>query len=249
MQLDHTTPLSAGRIIYFLILTFACSLGVLAQEKPNQRQVVTFPGLGDVEITAWQRDKDVPRIVFKRSKTGELIREIKYSEIIDGDEWWEIDKSSAARSPSIQFRILRFPQIQGPVVFVTGAFYGGSDGTLQTYLIAEVKGKLRVINTEPFISSYQGGTFVGNLGKKYGFGAIVWNFIWQDGFAHYATHPYNIQLYGFDSKTGEFEPVRKLTTRKLYYYGTNPTGPLREFGIAGRDLLETLPGLRDRRQW
>ena len=235
--------------ISLLIVIFLCASFSAAQEKPVQSQTVIFPRIGRVEITTWEKDKDVPRIVFRKATTKGLLREIKYSEVNDGDEWWKIDKSRVNSNPSIHFRILRFQQMSSPVVFVTGVFMGGSDGTLQTYLVADVEGRLRVINTSRFVNAYQGGTFVGNLGRNFGFGAVVWNFVWQDGYAHYADHPYDIEIYSFNKKTNEFYLTRKLQTKRLYYYGTNPTGPLREFGISGRDLLETLSGLKDRRTW
>lgn len=237
------------RLLFSFLAISICGSFLIAQEKPVQQQIVAFPRIGKVEITTWEKDKDVPRIAFRKVKSKFLIREIKYSEIRHGNEWWLIDKNGDPGHPTIHFRVLSFPKMKTPLIFVTGVYHGGSDGSLETYLVGDVHGKLRVINAAPFLNAYQGGTYVGYLGPRYSFGAVVWNFIWQDGTAHYSTHPYIVEVYGFNENTGEFRLKRKFETKRVYSYFQNPTGPLREFGISGRDLLETLPRLEDRRQW
>jgi hypothetical protein len=166
---------------------------------------------------------------------------------LGGDDWFRIDKSFEFLQSWVSFRSIDSPL--GPVVIATGIRPGGSDGSLITYLIAEVGGQLRIINKGSFVNSYQGGMYFGYLGKKFGYGAVVWNFEWQESSAHYALHPFNIEIYKLNPKNKSLSLWKRLRTKKYYYYANQPNGPIWEFGLSGHDLLQTLPRLEDRRMW
>jgi hypothetical protein len=214
-------------------------------EAPVQRRLIRFPNIGVVEVTSWEKDGDVPRILFSLPKNGKLLRNIKWSDTSFGNEAFLINKSSEFEQPLVTFRTIDSPL--GSVVIATGVCPGGSDGSLITYLIAEVGGQLMIINKGFFVNSYQGGMYFGYLGKKFGYGAVVWNFEWQESSAHYALHPFTIEVYKLNSENKSLSLWKHLRTKKYYFYATDPSAPLREFGLSGRDLLETMPRLEDRR--
>jgi len=104
------------------------------------------------------------------------------------------------------------------------------------------KGAFRVLLQEkPELISAEGGMYLGDLGKKRGYGFAMWNMIWdQSCEAHVDPHRYVVRLYRFDKKAGGMVKTADLKTRKKYLDGRGALH--KEFGIDYTNLLQSIFG-------
>lgn len=204
----------------------------------KQRARVRFPTIGLVEVRAVEESGTFPRIEFVNPKTRKTIGAINL-----GTRYPDAYKDgcfSMADQPCAMFKVIRPKGFPTPLVLALGVAYGGSDDGYGGTIIGAVDGKFVELLPQQMFVHNQGGMFVGYLGRKYGFGAVSWTFIWEDN-AHYAPHRYQFEIYPFDKKTRLFTTPRRLETKREYE--RRGESALKELRLPVRDLLRTFPRL------
>lgn len=99
----------------------------------------------------------------------------------------------ASLSPS-QMTVLTMKGLPGPLVLAVAVSPGGSDTMFETSVIGAINRQIKVLTPEPLTNNIRGGVYVGDLGEGRGFGATVWNFLWEGDEVHYDPHRYQIKL-------------------------------------------------------
>lgn len=207
-----------------------------------QEATVTYTQLGAVRIRAIERLNTPMRLEFYSLKTKKILANIQPSD----------DPMVSPISECIRFKIINDKRFAAPLIYLVTVSMGGSDGTFWGQLIGWRDNKFQVLNDAKFETAVQGGFFVGDLGKEYGFGVASWEFIWcveskqeepNCNESHYRDHRYKITLYPLNVKTLKFKKVIVLETKKKY--GGHGETALKEFGLNFTDLRKDNSRLRE----
>jgi len=129
-------------------------------------------------------------------------------------------------NPFLRFRSFRIRGLPSPLVAAVLASPGGSDEAFRVRLIGEIDGKISALHRDIQLT-IQDGFCLGRIGKRYGYGMIIWRFLWNE--AHYDPHRYEISIYRWDHKRQSFVFQRTFTTKRKFkdgcravkYYGFN----------------------------
>ncbi|HEY3346484.1 MAG TPA: hypothetical protein VGK71_02565 [Nitrospirota bacterium] len=78
-------------------------------------------------------------------------------------------------------------------------------------------GKIQTLNPSPIILNIKDGFYLGHINEKYGYGMVVWNFIFDA--AHYEPHKYTIKIYGWDSSKNNFDLKNEFVTENKFADG------------------------------
>jgi hypothetical protein len=227
-----------------ILRTFAwlvlVSSAVSAAPAIAQSAVVNFSVNGRVTVEASEELGQFPQMVFTSQRTH---KHLLLSSIADKDRWLipVADESSSAR-PVIRFRVIRTLGLRSPVIMAVALRYGGSDNGFYLAMFGEVGGNVRLLNDAPFVTNVQGGYYFGYLNKRFGHGLAVWNFIWNDGKAHYADHQYHIDIYQLHR--GTLKRTFHMVSRRTYDTGKGENS-LRELGIRATDQRIGIPRIGD----
>jgi hypothetical protein len=217
----------------FIICLFLCPQFVNAEVV--EAKEVDFPIAGKVLVRAVEDIGNVPKLIMTNPKTGEIVFEYENND----PELDLVLRIRDDRMPYLQafirFLILTSDKDLSPLILAMIVRPGGSDSSFMSVVIGEVNGKIMLLTPETIDTSAQGGIFVGNLNRRFGFGIVVWNFIWDSG-AHYSLHPYEIKLFSFSDSKFEIK-LNYITKHK--YHG-NGVEALREIGIFAHDLREEM---------
>lgn len=205
----------------------------------SQRAKVKFPKHGLLEVRAVEEVNNLPRIEFVNPKTKHIIRKINIG--ASEPNLFILKETSPQNNPYLRFKVLRIKGLPTPIIFAVATYHGGSDSAFVGTIIGEVNSKIKELTVEQMFVNNQGGIFVGNLGKGKGFGAVAWNFIWDNLEGHYSYHRYQVEIYSFDNKTNLFKKTKTMGTKRKY--GGRGEEALRELKLPIKDLLQTVPDL------
>jgi hypothetical protein len=239
--------MKASKITCFVVSTFTLLSGhiigsgeVIAQaatdSKIVQQAVIRFPEIGLVRVSALEPLNALPQLVFTGIKDHKAISTIDLG-TSEPDVFKPHPEDKYTR-PFLRFKVLSVRGIPTPLILAVAVAPGGSDTIFESSIVGNVNGEIRVLTPEPLTNNVQGGVYVGYLGKRWGTGAAVWNFLWEDG-AHYEQHRYEVKLYPFDVKTVGFQKGKVLTSRRKYT--GRGAGALAELRLPYRDLLKSIP--------
>jgi hypothetical protein len=195
--------------------------------RVGQQEVVTFPGVGRVRVTAYETDGLEARLVFERVDTG--------NKLID------INMGNEAPGLSLRFRVMHVKGLPDPLVVGVSVMPGGSDSGWEAVAFGVVGGELKhLTRSEVLQSGDRGGFYFGDLGGGRGVGAAVWDFVWDfDNEGHPSAHQYEIKLCKWNRWEARFEWERVLRTPgKFYSY--KPA--LRSVGLRFKDIRRGMPG-------
>ncbi len=115
----------------------------------------------------------------------------------------------------LRFAIVHIPQFPDPLIVVIGAGPGATDVVFESYLIAEINGQFTVLNTDPLVSSLQGGFFLGYLNDEFGYGLMAWNPI-LEGEANFMPHRYIIQIFSWNAQATFLQKRTTIITDEQY---------------------------------
>jgi hypothetical protein len=169
--------------------------------RVGQQEVVTFPGVGRVRVTAYETEGSETRLVFQQ--------------IDSGKELININMSNESFNPSLRFRVMHVKGLPDPLVVGVSVSPGGSDSGWEAAAFGAVGGELRhLTRNEDFQSGDKGGFYFGDLGGGRGLGAAVWDFVWDfDYESHLDSHQYEIKLYKWNRVNARFEWERVFRTQ------------------------------------
>lgn len=199
----------------------------------TQQELVNFPGVGQVKISAVETFGESTHLVFNDAKTGKLLD----SEYL-GDDALRSDNPDL---PFLRFRVLHIKGLPDPLVVGVGVSYGGSDNGWESVAVGAVDGTLRELTEEHLNACDEGGFFYGDLGHGRGFGAVSWNFVWGNE-SHPAPHQYELKVYKWNPKTASFEWYEVLRTHAKFDDGEKA---VRSLGFDLRDVRKTFPDFKD----
>lgn len=212
------------------------TLSTSAEPSITQSMTVVFPHSGSVIIQAREEFEQNPEVLFKSAATGKLLLRYTFAEP-DG-VLKPHARSDAFQRPFVRFQAIRVVGMPSPMILAIAVEPGGSDHGFYAMVIAEVRGRLRTLQSRPFLTDVQGGLYVGYLNSSLGNGLVVWNFIWNEGI-HYDFHHYKIETYSL--RGDRFIRQGRRVSRQLY--DGNGADSLRELGIHATDLRATVPDL------
>ncbi|MBO0726949.1 MAG: hypothetical protein J2P52_15200 [Blastocatellia bacterium] len=204
--------------------------------KIVQQTTIRFPEIGLVRVSALEPLNELPQIVFTGLKNHKEISTIHLG--TSDPDFFKPHLEDKYTKPFLRFKVLSVKGLPHPLILAVAVAPGGSDTLFESSIIGAVNGEIRVLTQEPLTNNVQGGVYVGYLGRKWGTGAAVWNFLWEDG-AHYEPHRYEVELYPFNVKTMSFQKGKVLASRRKY--ADRGAGALSELRLPYGDLLKSIP--------
>jgi hypothetical protein len=207
-----------------------------AADKPpriSQQEIVNFPGVGRVRVSAFETFEELTHLEFSDAKTGRLL----YSESVGDD----LPGPESQDRPFLRFSVLHIKGLPDPLVIGVGVTYGGSDDGWKSVAVGAINGELRELTSERLGACDEGGFYYGDLGRGRGFGAVSWDFIWGDE-AHPDPHQYELKVYKWSPKSGRFEWYEVLRTRAKFDDGEEA---VRSLGFNVRDVRKKFPDFAD----
>jgi hypothetical protein len=195
--------------------------------RVGQQEVVSFPGVGRVRVTAYEADGLEVRLVFEKADTG--------------DKLLDLNMGSERFGMLLRFRVLHVKGLPSPLVVGVSVIPGGSDSAWDAEAVGAVGGELiDLTRSETFQSGDRGGFYFGDLGNGLGLGAAVWDFVWDHDYeGHPGAHQYEIKLCKWNRRDARFEWYRVFRTRgKFYSY----KAALRSVGLRFKDVRRGMPG-------
>ena len=229
------------RIALLVLFNICAVLSVWSSPKIVQTSVVRFPVNGDVVVQAREEVGKFPLMVFISKKTGRILYR---NSIEDKDNWLLWQKNDALSHPDLRFGIINSSGFKTPMIMSVGIMHGGSDDAFFLTLFGEIKGNISRLNAKPMFANIQGGYYLGQLNKKYGYGLAVWNFVWGNGpdESHYSAHHYEIELYSL--RGDRLVRILHKVTKKIYHTDKNADS-LHELGIYAKDQRKQIPYIKD----
>lgn len=190
-----------------------------------QESVVNFPEIGPVTIKKLQEENGSSVITFTDA-SGRLLYEDGYTEGPSED--------NPMREGS-GFLVVDGPAAGSKVVFVASlSTSGASDCSFGGAVIDVHKGAFRKL-LEEYTRSASGGMYVGDLGKKRGYGFAVWD-------PEHRPYPdpsrYIVRLYRLDREKGMMVKFADLKTKRKY---SDPEAALKELGLNFPNLWQSIP--------
>ena len=195
--------------------------------RVGQQEVVSFPGVGRVRVTAHEADGLEARLVFERVDTGE--------ELIN------VNMGNEATGMLLRFRVLHVKGLPDPLVVGVSLMPGGADSGWEAAAFGAVGGELKHLTRSDVLQcGDRGGFYFGDLGGGRGVGAAVWDFVWDSDYeGRPSAHRYEIKLCKWNGREARFEWERVLRTPgKFYSY--EPA--LRSVGLRFKDVRRGIPG-------
>jgi hypothetical protein len=195
--------------------------------RVGQQEVVSFPGVGRVRVTAYEVDGLEAQLVFEKADTG--------------DKLIDLHMGNEASGMLLRFRVMHVKGLPDPLVVGVSLTPGGSDSGWEAAAFGAVGGELkRLTRNEAFQSGDRGGFYFGDLGGGRGVGAAVWDFVWDSDYeGRPSAHRYEIKLCKWNGREARFEWERVLRTPgKFYSY--KPA--LRSVGLRFKDIRRGMPG-------
>jgi hypothetical protein len=193
----------------------------------SQQEIITFPGIGRVRVTANEACYECPNVEFRDATSNKYLISENFS---DGDD------------AIIRFKVMHVKGLPDPLIVGISVSPGGSDAGWESVAVGAVDGKLKDLTHEPLETANQGGFFYGDLGGGRGFGAISWCFVWDDGNGHYAAHSYELKVYKWSQESKRFEWQQVLRTHSQFDDGVRA---VRSLGFTVRDVRKTFPDFKD----
>jgi hypothetical protein len=115
----------------------------------------------------------------------------------------------------LRFAILHIPQFPDPLIVVIGVGPGATDVGFESYVIAEINGQFTVLNSEPSVSSLQGGLYIGYLNDEFGYGIASWNRM-LEGEANFMPHRYTIHIFSWNEQAASLHKRKSIMTEEQY---------------------------------
>src|SRR5262245_3658419 len=225
------------RLIFLASLFLLLTASVVASPKVVQSLVVDFPSNGRVLVQAREEIGKFPEMLFTSEKSGKvLLHQVMREKDRDPDS----PKDSL--QPVLRFRIIRSTGFATPLIMAVHKFYGGSDDAFFLSVFGEIQREIKSLVTEPIFTQIQGGYYLGHINKKFDYGLVAWNFIWDFGNEnHYTKHKYEAHIFKLNG--GTFHRIlRRISKRK---YEPNGTQSLHEIGIYVHDQRTGIPVIKD----
>jgi hypothetical protein len=209
MKTMSKTRLSSCFFVIIIFLFFLSCTEKSSQEKKEkylqgkmeQKESVTFPELGALQIRAQAIEGQLPRLVISDTREKPLFQlEMGHS-----------DPDAYKVHSGIEFQVRHIPGFPDPLVMVAAAGAGGSAARLEMALIGAISGEFKVLWNKAAYSD--GGFFVGDLGRKRGVGIAQW--LWKSSECH-ACEPdiYYVKLYLWNKEKAEFDVGPKFIINK-----------------------------------
>lgn len=225
-------------------LTFATAAFPQSKPRITQQATATFPSLGMVRIRALETPQEPLKLEFYslRQKTVLTTLEMENS---------MLSEKPGPASEFLRFQVTSLPSLSQPLIFAVMVSPGGSDATFFAYVIGWKEGRFQVLSDDSIETQVQGGLFLGNLGKEYGYGVASWTFLWcaekettepDCRETHYDKHRYEINLYPLDTQSLTFKPAITLRTKRKY--AGHGEGALKEFGFTFQDVRRRMNKVR-----
>jgi hypothetical protein len=205
-----------------------------------QSATVNFPGLGTVSVKALEPEGHLPQILITERPAGRqlLLTDVGTSDP-EGRHSYVIHHDWRASCPRVRFRVQNVTGMPSPLILAIAIRPGGSDCRYAATIIGAVDGQLKVLTPDQLWSNAEGGFYVGDLGRRRGYGLVRWNFVWGDE-AHYQPHRYEVSIFRFDAAESRFKLVQKTTSHRKYHTGEEW---LAEMGLNCRNVLRNFPDL------
>jgi hypothetical protein len=198
----------------------------------NQQEIVNFPGIGRVRVSAFETFGESPHLEFRDANTDKILD----SEYFFGDETEE----GSVENPHLRFRVLHIKGFPEPLIVGMSATPGGDHDDWKSLSVGAVNGRLMEITSERLEGTDQGGFYYGDLGSGRGLGAASWEFVGGNE-SNAAPHQYEMKIYKWNPKTASFEWYQVRRTRGKFDDGEKAVRSLgfnvRDMGLSSPDLL------------
>ena len=220
---------------------FAASIQKPDQVMTVQQSVVDFPEIGQVTIRTLRSRDGFAAFTFSDARGNLLYKRVES----ERDPKFSSYDAAARRSaevcypPRMGFRVVDGPTAGSKMVFLATRNCGSGNFAYGT-LVGVHKGALRVLLENAETS--KGGMYVGDLGKKRGWGFAAWSVVMgDDDKSNAEASRLVVELYRFDQEAGQMVKIAGLKTKNKY--GDNRKAP-KELGMDYPDVLQTIPTLR-----
>ncbi|MFL6228797.1 MAG: hypothetical protein ACJ741_08460 [Pyrinomonadaceae bacterium] len=197
--------------------------------RVSQQEIVNFPGVGQVKVTAFETFGESVHLEFRDANTDKLL----HSEFFFGDDAVE----GSAENPWLRFRVLHIKGVPNPLIVAASVTPAADHDDWKSAAVGVVNGRFVNLTSEQLEGTDQGGFYYGDLGRGRGFGAISWNFVWGNE-SHPDPHQYELKVYTWNPKTASLEWHQVLRTRGKFDDGEEA---VRSLGFNVRDALRTFP--------
>jgi hypothetical protein len=197
----------------------------------SQQEIVNFPGIGRVRISAVETFAESLHLEFRDADTGKLLD----SEYFFGEEAEEDN----VESPYLRFRVLHVKGLPDPLVVGMSARPAADHDDWKSIAVGAVNGSFRELTSEQLEGTDQGGFYYGNLGHGRGLGTVSWEFVYGNE-GHPDPHQYELKVYKWNPKTTSFEWYQVLRTRGKFSDGEKA---VRSLGFNVRDMGLGYPDL------
>jgi hypothetical protein len=221
------------------ILLLITSSAVTAAPKIAQSLIVDFPVNGRVVVQTREEVGKFPEMLFTSERTHKTL----LLSSIEDEEKFLLPAAEDAPEfrPSLRFRVIHSPGFKSPIIMSVGLFTGGSDNAYFLTLFTEVAGSIVRLNQKPLFANVQGGYYIGYLNKRFGYGLVAWDFVWEGG-AHYDAHKYSIDIYRIEG--ARLKRILHTTSKKMYDSDKGARSLL-ELGIKVVDQRNGIPRIKD----
>ena len=189
----------------------------------DQREKVTFPELGLLEIHAVASDGKLPIVKVLNTKKKVMLE----------TELGRADRSDSFKyDAGIEFMIRHEKGLPDPLVVVVAAGQHGTSSAWDIAIIGVVSGEVKVLWQQPTILWSEGGFYFGDIRVKRGEGIAVWDVVFDKNESHVSPHRYSMSLFLWNKDKGEFIKGTQLITKHKY---ESDDEAINEFGFHFKD--------------
>lgn len=204
--------------------------------RVSQQEIVNFPGLGRVSVSAVETFGESLHLEFRDAQTGRLLDTQYFGGTAPSAELMEMN-------PFLRFTVMHVRGLPDPLIVGVAVTPGVSGSRWQSVAVGAVDGELRDLTFESLEASNLGGLYYGDLGGGRGPGAASWNWVWgYDDEGHYGPHRYELTVYRWNPESGRFDWDSTLRTRAKFESGKKA---VRSLGYHLSDVRKSFPDFAD----